>query len=461
MSPRRLWTLLLLLLAVPLAGQEAGEIPMTGPELVALVKKLSHEDFQVREQATRDLIAQGKEVGPKLFAYRSQVELEAQERIDRVLEAMGMMAPEKEQALEQLLTRLFEVPAEDRPSVADDIAALGRAAMDRFQARLLAGESELKAVCTPGAKWYAAGTQEIKGWTVQLRNEGNRPLFIATPRINRSGFFSMGLAPSKPWMLMCGSGGGGGHMISWCRAGNQSRPYRSLVGARVLAPGQSIELTPSPPDIDNQPGRCSVDFKVEVSSQEEVNHNTLWIGSRKKNEKGEGWEAQPITAWAGICIYPDWSDAQTARGVVLRVASKTPTVRAGTTLEADVCLENQSGEPAVVDAEWMRYCWVAFAHHDGKELVPGTAYEHRSPKTDETAAQETYQPRKLAPGESVTQRIAITVPVTEGLYHLSAGYELPPLEDREEAADKAPQPGDKLVARALDIQVLAAEPARP
>ena len=438
--------LLILVLVAPLVGEET----VAEPALDVLVKRLSHEDYKVREQATRDLIARGRETGRKLLAYRNHVDLEVQLRIDHVLGAMDMMAPEKEKALEALMDRLFKVPAEDRRGILAEIAALGTVALDRLQTRIAAGKEHLTAVCTPGAKWYTASDQRATGWSVQLRNDGDRPLFVWRPEINRGGESSQALVPWRPWMVRGYAGGGGFGCVS-CGG---SRP--SIRNASILAPGDAIALRTRQPKL-SRPGRWTPYFRVRFSFQDKIGGRTLWFGSREKKEKGEGWEAKPLSAAAMVYVYPDWAKALTGRGLALTVKPKTPSIRAGGTLEVDVCIANQGDETVPVDKDWMRYCWVALAHHKGLELVPGTAYEHRSPKTPATEPEDEFQPHNIAPGESVTQKIAITAPKTEGLYHLAAGYTIPPERVEEEDRVEPDSFGEELVARAVDVRVVAPE----
>jgi hypothetical protein len=128
----------LVFLASPLASEEHSP----QPDLDVLVSRLGHEDFNVREKAAKDLIALGKETGGKLLAYRNHADIQIRQHIDHILTVLGLMTPEKEELLNALTVRLFEVPAADRLGIINQISGLGPVAVDSLQARLFAQSAQ-------------------------------------------------------------------------------------------------------------------------------------------------------------------------------------------------------------------------------------------------------------------------------------------------------------------------------
>jgi hypothetical protein len=277
----------------------------------------------------------------------------------------------------------------------------------------------------------------VTAWKVRLSNTGKTPLLIAPPRINRGGGSIRGLVPQRyvPGFTVRGGGfafAGGG------------RTY-TLENARVLAAGESIDLPVQSRRL-NQTGRWFLHFDVQVTSRVRLGECQLRFGAAPRRTKHGNRKTESVRAKGSVPVYPDWTRDRERRGVTLTVVPKTATVEAGAYFEAEVRMENRGDKAVRIDANWQRYCWVAFAHAEGKALVPSTAFGLSVPKIPAVKDPDAFVPRDLAAGERATQTIALTVPETPGTYRLAAGYDLPPQRDRTTGT---------LIARAVDVAVSA------
>jgi hypothetical protein len=424
----------------------AGEDRPLEEEVRELMNQLGAEEFEVRENATRKLIAMGGKVGRVLLPYRHHKDPEIQLRIGLILETLGILTPEKEKAVHTLCKKIFEVPKGERIAVLEEAERLGEMAFAKMKQRLLVPKMDFKITCIPPTKWLFARNKAHGGWKVRIENRGKVPALLPSYSIRRGGGSHGSLVPYRLYRSTISIGGGFGFVSSLRWMGPISQ-------ARLLKPGGSFSLFASAVTLSS-PGLWTVYYNVPLEGKMKWGASVLRYGAHDPGTTGGAdRDLNSVRAECKIHVYPDWSASRGTRGVAMSIFPREETLVMGDRLQAEIRMENRGEEKVRIEEDWPRYTWVAFAAEDGSALVASTAFKLRAAPPPKENPPQKYVPLDLNPGQTVTCTIQLTVPEKKGNYFLSCGYNILPPEEKGEGEKKPASPA-RMNALAVKVKVL-------
>jgi len=229
-----------------------------------LIAQLGSSSYQLREAASRELVAMGSEALQALLKHRTHKELEIRRRIEIILRKMNWQSPALREHLEGLVARirtdrgtkrrlaLLQLVQRAEPYLKQAFQPLRSRLSLRFETKVVILE-----------KW------EDRTFRVRLTNRGPGGAWLPSSPLLKTSHISEPFEPRHIVIVgpeRLGGGGFGGRRggrRNLARRGRRNKPWDPLAGYRYLSPGESIVLSYRPKILSPHYGEIELQARLQ------------------------------------------------------------------------------------------------------------------------------------------------------------------------------------------------------
>jgi hypothetical protein len=377
-----------------LGQDEEKEGALTDEQMKELIQMLGSDTWREREDAQKKLIEAGWAAGPALEEATKNDDPEIARRAKGILDKLCYVSPELKREMDAIFKRLQGRDDKEREKAFNELLTKGERAIE-YVGSLIRIESDNKVELTIDVEKSRVTVRETVGYTVKLRNVGEKPVWIPEPVRKIGGSFR--------------EFGAGRAQVSWSRGGGRYSAFPFI----YLEPGEEFERKGEFQPYSKRVGAHIM--KLRMGEEDGIEYD------KNPDEKGflqvPHWTPESVPA-AAIALTPEIVEGERGKevsGVTAGLKIEEAQIEQGGELLLEFTVNNVCETKKKFDAAALSARWYVLVPVDAAKNYGGDGSLSMQKKDSEAGD-------FIEPGKSLALEAKVSPTAEPGEYYLMCGF---------------------------------------